>query len=49
MQEELTGSLEVTPQVISKRLKAMIQKQENWVSYDLKPRDVERHLFACAV
>ena len=25
----------------------MIQKQENWVPYELKPRDVERHLFAC--
>lgn len=26
--------------------KAMIQKQENWVPYDLKPRDIERRLFA---
>ena len=25
----------------------MIQKQRNWVAYELKPRDVERHLFAC--
>jgi len=25
----------------------MIQKQENWMSYDVKPRDVERCLFAC--
>jgi len=34
---------------ISKRLKAMgmIQKQGNWVPYDLKSRDVKRHLFAC--
>ena len=25
----------------------MIQKQENWVSYELKPRDVERRFFTC--
>jgi len=39
----------VTQQAISKRLKAMgiIQKQGNWVLYELKPRDVERRLFAC--
>ncbi|GFV62774.1 mariner Mos1 transposase [Trichonephila clavipes] len=24
-----------------------IQKQGNWVPYELKPRDVERRLFAC--
>jgi len=48
-QEELAESLGVTQQAISKRLKTveMIQKQENWVSYDLKPRDIERRLFAC--
>ena len=48
-QEELTRSLGVTQQAISKRLKAMgmIQKQGNWVPYELKPRDVERCLFAC--
>jgi len=48
-QEELAGLLGVTQQTISKRLKAMgmIQKQGNWVPYDLKPRDVERRLFAC--
>jgi len=42
-QEELARSLGVTQQAISKRLKAMgmIQKQGNWVSYELKPRDVE--------
>ncbi|EGI66625.1 Mariner Mos1 transposase, partial [Acromyrmex echinatior] len=41
--------LGVTQQAISKRLKVMgmIQKQGNWVPYELKPRDVERRLFAC--
>jgi len=49
MQEEFAGSLGVTQQAISKRLKAMamIQKQGNCVLYDLKPRYVERRLFAC--
>ena len=39
-------SLGVTQQAISKRLKAMgmIQKQGNWVPYELKPRNVERRL-----
>jgi len=48
-QEELPGSLGTTQQVISKRLKAMgmIQKQGNWLPYDLKPKDVERRLFSC--
>ncbi|GFV06996.1 mariner Mos1 transposase [Trichonephila clavipes] len=48
-QQELAGSLRVTQQAISKRLKVMgmIQKQGNWVPYELKPRDVERRLFAC--
>jgi len=47
-QEELARSLGVIQQAISKRLKAMgmIQKQGNWVPYELKPRDVERRLFA---
>ena len=47
--QELARSLGVTQQTISKRLKAMgmIQKQGNWVPYQLKPRDVERRLFAC--
>ena len=43
-QEELAESLGVTQAAISKRLKAAgyIQKQGNWVSHELKPRDVER-------
>ena len=47
--KELARSLGITEQAISKRLKAMgmIQKQGNWVLYELKPRDVERRLFAC--
>ncbi|GFW07519.1 mariner Mos1 transposase [Trichonephila clavipes] len=49
-QQELAGSLGVTQQAISKRLKimGMIQKQRNWVPYELKPRYyVERRLFDC--
>nr|QXJ78550.1 putative DD34D transposase [Kaburagia rhusicola] len=48
-QEELAESLQVTQQAVSKRLQAMgmIQKQGNWVPYDLKPRDAERRFFAC--
>ena len=48
-QEEFAESLEVTQQAISKRFKAMgmIQKQGNWVPYELKPRRVERRFFAC--
>jgi len=40
-QEEL--ALGVTQQAVSVRLRAMemIQKQENWMSYELKSRDVE--------
>jgi len=46
-QEELAGSLGVTQSTISMRLKvliqrAMIQKQGNWIPYELKPRDLER-------
>ena len=48
-QQELADSLSVTQQAISHRLKTMgmIQKHGHWVPYELKPRDVERRLFAC--
>ena len=48
-QKDLASALGVTHQAISKRLHAlgMIQKQGFWVSYDLKPREVERRFFAC--
>lgn len=48
-QEQLAKSLGVTQQAVSKRLEqlGMIQKQGYWVPYQLKPRDVERRLFAC--
>ncbi|GBP37928.1 Mariner Mos1 transposase [Eumeta japonica] len=41
--------LGVMQQDISKRLKVMgmIQKQGNWMPYELKPRDVGTALFAC--
>ena len=43
-QKELVESLGVTQAAISKRLKASgyIQKEGNWISHELKPRDVER-------
>ena len=46
-QEELAESLGVTQAAISKCLKAAgyIQKQGNWVSHELKPRDVERRFY----
>jgi len=49
MQKELAESLGVAQSTISIRLKAlgMIQKQGNWVPYELKPRDLERRFFTC--
>jgi len=43
-QKELALTLGVIQQTISYRLKSleMIQKQGNWVPYELKPRNVER-------
>jgi len=48
-QEELAESLGVTQQAVSVRLRAMgmIQKQGNWVPYELKSRDLERQFFTC--
>ena len=48
-QEALTLTLGVTQPAISHRLKSleMIQKQGNWVPYELKPRNVERRFFTC--
>ena len=39
----------IIQQAVSVRLRAMrmIQKQENWVPYELKPRHVERRFFTC--
>lgn len=49
LDEELAETLGVSQQAISKRLKAlgMIQKEGNWVPYELKPRDIERRLCVC--
>jgi len=47
-QKELALTLGVTQQTISYRLKlGIIQKQGNWVPYELKPRNVERRFFTC--
>ena len=48
-QKELALTLGVTQQTISYHLKSlgMIQKQGNWVPYELKPRNVERRFFTC--
>ena len=47
--QDLVESLGVNFSTVSKRLKVMgmIQKQGNWVPYELKPRDVERRFFTC--
>ncbi|KAG5326217.1 MOS1T transposase, partial [Pseudoatta argentina] len=46
---ELGKILQVDESTVSKRLKGlgMIQKQEHWVPYELKPRDVERRFGTC--
>ncbi|UYV78412.1 SETMAR [Cordylochernes scorpioides] len=48
-QEELTETLGVTQQVILTRLKVMgmVQKQGNWVPYELKPGNIERRICTC--
>ena len=48
-QEKLTGILGVTQQAILYRLKSlgMIQKQGNWVPYEMTPRNVERRFSTC--
>jgi len=48
-QKEFALTLGVTQQTISYRLKSlgMIQKQGNWIPYELKPRNVERRFFTC--
>ena len=48
-QEALALTLGVTQPAISHRLKSlgMIQKQGNWVPYELTPRNVERRFFTC--
>ena len=50
MQKELALTLGVIQQqTISYRLKSlgMIEKQGNWIPYELKPRNVERRFFIC--
>jgi len=49
-QKELEKSLGVVQSTISMRLKAlgMIQKQRNWVPYELKLRDLERRVNYCS-
>jgi len=49
-QEELAESLRVTQQAVSVRLRVMgmIQKQGNWVPYELKPREtLKGKFFTC--
>ncbi|UYV73998.1 SETMAR [Cordylochernes scorpioides] len=48
-QEELAETFGVAQQAISNRLKVMgmVQKQGNWVPYELKPRNIERRICTC--
>lgn len=48
-QQQLAELFGVIQQAISLRLKAIgvIQKQRNWVAYELKPRDIERRFCMC--
>ncbi|UYV71019.1 hypothetical protein LAZ67_8001425 [Cordylochernes scorpioides] len=48
-QEELAETLAVTQQAISNRLKVMgmVQKQGNWVPYELKSGNIERRICTC--
>ncbi|UYV75017.1 hypothetical protein LAZ67_12002115 [Cordylochernes scorpioides] len=47
--EELAETLGVTQQAISNRLKVMdmVQKQGNWVPYELKAGNIERRIYTC--